>query len=282
MTTTKLVSALLAVLPLSCLPEDDRAPPAELVVTASGDEAIASGFATDDGWDVRYERFLVSLGHVSLRGTGSRDSAPTCTEYSGESTHYLRVLDMQRPALQKLSTSYAFGACRLAFELWPPSSNAVLGTGVGEGERASMSREVTDAFTEDTGAVVYVRGHASRSGTVSRFEWSFRRLLAYANCGDMSLEPGELGTLDIRFRGRTLFQDRLDEATASIRFAPFAAADADADGNVTLEELSVALRSESDSFHTVGELLYTGLLPQLPRVGDGIECFEQAIMKPPE
>jgi hypothetical protein len=277
-----LVSLLLAVLPLSCLPEDERAPPAELIVNASGDEAVATGFATDDGWDVRYERFLVSLGHVGLRGTASRDSAPTCTEYSGESTHYLRVLDMQRPVLQKLSTSYAFGECRLAFELWPPSSNAVLGTGVDEGERASMSREMSDPFTEDTGAVAYVRGQASRFGAVIRFEWSFRRLLVYANCGEMALEPGEDLTVNIRFRGRTLFQDRLDEATAAVRFTPFAAADTDADGNVTLEELSVAARPDGDSFPTVGELLYTGLVPRLPRVGDGIQCFEQAIMKPPE
>jgi hypothetical protein len=159
----------------------------------------------------------------------------------------------------------------------------VLGIGVAEHDRVSMSQEAPDPFTEeDTGSVASVRGEASRAGAAVRFDWSFRRLLAYANCGELSLVAHELRTVDIRFRGRTLFQDRLDEATAAIRFAPYAAADTDSDGNVTLGELGAAARSENDSFRTVAELLYTGLVPQLPRVGDGIGCFEQVLRKPPE
>jgi len=49
----------------SCLPIDTRPPPGRALVTVSSDDT-SEGFVTDDGWTVRYDRTLVSLGNFGI------------------------------------------------------------------------------------------------------------------------------------------------------------------------------------------------------------------------
>jgi hypothetical protein len=268
---SRLVAPLFA---LACLPVDDRPPPGSLVVTVSGDEALGSGITTTDDWQLVYDRFLLSLGHVRTEDRPNIERIDDCNQYSEATTYYLRIFDMQERSPQTVATLHALGQCELAFQLWRPSERSVLGAGVDESDRAFMRTAGSDPFVDDGGIVLHVAGTATKSGTTLRFAWSFRRLLGYSRCGVIEFQSGKSQTADIRIRSQILFHDRLDESTAELRFDPYAAADANADREVTLEELSAAPVSVGDSFETLADRLYLGFVPQLPRVHDTASCFD--------
>ena len=70
-------------------------------------------------------------------------------------------------------------------------------------------------------------------------EWGFETDTEYGNCHATDKVPdGGVGIMQITIHGDHLFMDSLVEMEPSLRFDPIAAADADADGRVTLEELA--------------------------------------------
>jgi hypothetical protein len=256
-----LVSLLLAC--TGCLPADTRPPPGEAILTISADEALLSGFDTSDGWRIEYHRYVLSLGEVGLAGEG-------CNPYA--ESDYLRIVDLRRPGGQTVNTMHALGACELSFRLQSPNPSAVLGPGVDEATRAFMRTPAADAFGPGRGVVVQVAGTARRADRVVRFDWSFRRNLVYEGCGTVSFEPERTQTLDLRVHGATLFQEPPGAASAAPAFEAFAAADADADGEVTLDELAQVGAATPGPHATLLEQLYLGRMPRLPHLGDADSC----------
>jgi hypothetical protein len=112
--------------------------------------------------------------------------------------------------------------------------------------------------------VLSVAGTAMRAGTTLSFDWSFRQSLDYEGCETVPFEGDTSQTLAIQIQSRFLFHDRVDPETAEALFEPYAAADADSDGSITLEELGAAPINDGTEFRTLAHRVYLGLVPQLP------------------
>jgi len=265
------------VAPLSCLPEDNRPPPGRLVLTVSSEPEHTAAMVTADGWEITYNRFLLCLGHVRLDPGGpDRDCDPYAVAF------YVRILDMLRSGPQTVATVHAVGQCQLGFSLWSPLERAVLGEGVSADDEELIRAVAGDAFVRSNGVVVHVAGVAAKLDRVVRFRWSFRQNLGYSGCGVVAFRTGATERVDLQVRGTTLFRDPLDVTGTTLRFDPYAMADTNADGDVTLEELeAVPAGGDGVSTDTLAERLYLGLVPELIRAGDGT-CFDGPLFAVPD
>jgi hypothetical protein len=290
-----MAGALLTLLPagiVSCLPIDTRPKPGRLIVTVSPDDSLESGFVTADGWSIVYEQFLLTLGNIRMEGVHGGTSGPdrsgdkTCDQYTEESTFYLRILEMRQPGPQRLATTYALGDCELGVELAPPVDEVVIGDGVDDTEREFMKAHASDPFSNDDGVTVHVAGTATKAAATKRFAWSVRRPFGYSRCAALHLQGGDAKTLDVSVRSQVFFQTRVDAAddggAPELEFDAYAAADVNADGEVTLEELNAQRLSNGEPFHTLAERLYLGLAPRLLEFPDRVRCFDGALDRPPE
>jgi len=222
-----------------CLPSDDRPPPGNVTFTVSPSPAVRDGVTTDDGWRLSFTRLLLGIGRTGL--------SDGCVEYS--EPRYDRLLDVTKGSSQKLSIIYGLGQCDVRFRIAPPSSEALLGTGVTVSDKLSMGTYGTDPYAEST-VSVRVEGRAERDGVTEVFHWSFRKSFRYTQCraaGDAGAQSpivlvGEASsTRDISIHGEALFHDE-PEPGAHVRFSPFAAADlsfGDANGVVDFDELAM-------------------------------------------
>jgi hypothetical protein len=254
----------------ACLPEDTRAPPGRLLVTVSADEALVSGIATVDGWQVTYERFLLSLANLTMGG-------PDCDLYSDQ--FYARIVDLQQPGPHRVKTQYALGECDFGFHLGAPPEDYVRGAGVTEDDEAFMRAQGRDAFAQG-GVVLYAAGTATRGGVVLHFGWLFRQMIDY-RCGVRVFSANSSETVDIRMQAAVLFQDGLDDAAAELRFDAYAGADADGDGEILLEELQAVPLVNGGEFPTLAARLYRGLVPRLPRV-PGVDACLMGLLRRPD
>jgi hypothetical protein len=246
------------------LPVDERPVPgkAELYIEA---DPGSDDFVTEDGWRIRYDEAYASLGNVRLEPL--EDDAE-CEQYA--STPYLRVVDLL-DGRSRLVTLFARGPCTLRFQLEGPGELEIV-SGVDESIVEAMRQYDSDPFVVDQSVVLRVAGSAERDRQRIRFEWRFRQSFDYDPCATAQLTPAQAETIDVRARLSALFADPSD---ASLRFDALAAADRDADGELTLEELS-----EHD--RTLGEHLYFNALPQLFWIGDEPPCFAGRFMSHPD
>ena len=91
-----------------------------------------------------------------------------------------------------------------------------------------------------TVAAVLVEGQAERDGVSKRFSWSFDQPVAYRDCETTTSVPADgLGTLQITIHADHLFYDSLVSEEPLLGFDAIAAADLDADGEITAAELSM-------------------------------------------
>lgn len=237
------------------------------MVTVSPDPALESGITTVDGWDISYDRFLVSLGAWLDVGPDAR----SCDPYAG--SIYVRIVDMQQPGPQPVRTLYALGRCVFRWQLLSPAAfDFVSGSGLGEESENWMSTRGSDHWIRDRGVVLYVAGTATKFDEKRTFAWSFRQAFDFEACQAVSFRQNESQTLDIRIRSEALFQDRLDDDAGELRFEAYAAADEDGDGEVTLDELA-AVRVEGAEFATLADRLYLGLVARVPRLRDEPPCL---------
>jgi hypothetical protein len=241
-----------------CLPDDTRPAPGTAVLRITADESLTTGLLTDDGWQVAYERFWLSLGEVRLLGD-------ECEPYA--ESDYLRVLDLRVAGPQTVNTMHARGRCELGFQVRSPTESSVLGAGVSEEDRAFMREVASDPFVEDAGIALHVAGSATREQTTRRFEWSFRQRLDYL-CNVVSFQSGSKQALEIALHGDALFRPRGGDSDAAaspgaeLGFDGFAAADENDDGEITLAELERSLAAE----------LYLERVPELLRF-EQKRCF---------
>lgn len=283
---------------LSCLPGDERPPPGELLVTARPSDATASGFTTEDGWSVGFERFVTALGDVDLDGLNDRQGGPdgeeTCVDYS--QTNYEWLIDFATAgSRQKVGLVHGLGRCAVEYRVRGPSDDTVLGAGTSQDDLVVMEVEGTDAWSTDEEVTLVVRGTAQRGDESKTFLWFFRHTYEVSRCltadgGDASaraIEGGDELELAIEVRGEELFRETADDA-APLLFDRLAAADANADGAIDLEELSLAPMppdllpvpeprgpDPEDPFEqpeSLGDLIYEVLLPRVTRIEGAGPC----------
>lgn len=275
-----------------CLPGDTRPPPAVIHLTVEPSPAVTEGVTTVDGWHISFERLLVGIGDARLgaRGDGAGPIDPsTCTGYAN--AKYERLFDVTVGGRQPLSDIYGLGTCGVGFSINTPWGDTPLGAGVSAEDLAFMRDSTHTTAATNRARSVYVRGKATRDATTKRFEWSFERWLTLQGCvgagdigfaSDVVLTSGAELPLRVVVHGEWLFREsRSDESP--LRFDALAAADADGDQMITLEELGAVVDPliEADAGFTsadggapsIKDLIYQGLVLRMTRLGDSGPCL---------
>ncbi len=205
-----------------------------LNVTTYGEDFIekeipASAF--EDGWSVKFSRFLVTLGEVRIAAHGGEVAA----ESKGA-----RVFDVHKPGPTTLERFSGLPASD-----WDAVSYAIAPSASAEAGNAS-AEDV--ALMKQGGYSVYVQGVATKGTETKRFSWGFALDTLYEKCEHPDLGEGVTvpdggeETVQLTIHGDHLFFDDLQSPDAKMRFDALAAADklgiVGADGEITLEELA--------------------------------------------
>ncbi len=220
----------------ACLPGDLRPEPGHVYVSVEGSDAALNGFVTDDGWTIHFEKLLVGMGSTVLGGDD-------CEIY-GEA-QYTQLFNFTVPGKQKLGDLYGLNACNLQFYV-TSALFAYLGNGVTVADQAFMVDQKDFMANGYRAPSIHVRGNAIQGSVTKHFAWRFRGRYSFTECENpidgtvntsLQLKSGEDLRPIVTFHPDELFRDD-DKNDAKIRFDPLAAADTNADGEVSLEEVS--------------------------------------------
>jgi len=199
-----------------------------------GEELIEQGIAAadmEDAWAIRYDKFLVNIGHVAL----AEEDGTTAAEMRGT-----KLFDHTRRGAKPLvafSNLPARALTRVSYEIAPVSADTEL-VDVTEADQALM---LTNGYS------LYVEAVATKGAMTKRYAWGFRTATVYDRCqaalggketDGVVVTNGGTDQPQITIHGDHLYYDDLQANEAKVRFDNIADADADADGNVTLDELA--------------------------------------------
>lgn len=232
--TTLLLALTVA---LGCGGESAGTSPGTVSLSIWGEDYVAhqipplmgSTVGFENGWTLRYTRFLVNVGDFTVAasdGTAGGSLAP------------MRVYD-----LKSTTTPFAIGRITAV----PSRRMDRVSYRIGPATAASTSGNATAAdlaLMQTGGYSVYVEGEGTRMGAAVRFRWGFTPNVRYESCAGPDASAGLAvpsgGNVDaqITIHGDHFFYDDLQSVTARLRFDAVAAADADRDGAVTLDELA--------------------------------------------
>lgn len=190
-----------------------------------GEEFIDEGIPADefaDGWAVTFDRFLVTVGAISIAGEDGLEAL---------SDPVYRVHDLTRttdPAAIAAVTAPEGTYSHTAYTIAPAKAGTLPG---------NVTEEAVEAMV-DGGLSVLVEGKATDGQKTVAFSWGFKTTTRYNPCHSTArLAAGGHATVQITIHGDHLFYDDATSETPSLRFADIARADADADGQVTEQEL---------------------------------------------
>lgn len=218
---------LLALLCASCASDDEPPGTGEIAVVAYGESFIEEGIRAADVDDGWAIEF--SRFDVTLRDVTVADTA---LEDPG-------VLDV---ALASDGAGHEIG--RLA---------------VSAGEYAEPSFTI---------ARVEIAGVAARDGTTKSFQWDLDSPTRYERCETSTVvEAGRTATFQITVHADHLFYDSLVAEAPQLLFGPLAAADADADGEITHAELKAVDIGPYDPGNEDIDDLWSWLLAQSRTLG---------------
>lgn len=209
-------------------------------------EIPARDFA--DGWSVRYDRFLVVVGEVSIAEEGAAPAA---------SMPGSKVFDMTRPGKKAVVSFAGLPArayTRVSYAIGPATSSTEVGEGATDADRQLMVSR---------GYSVYFEGTATRGATAKRMAWGFRTSTLNDRCKTVQsgretegvvVTSGGARSVELTIHGDHFFYDDLQGEDAKLRFERLASADLDGDGTLTLDELSgvklAALPSDAGPYGT--------------------------------
>jgi hypothetical protein len=204
----------------------------EVRVKVSGEEAARRGYAAgvlEDGWTIRFDKYLVSLGDFALTSAGGERRV-----MEGEVVVDLQKGEVELGRMEGLPA----GRWGVGFRVGPPGEGAARPDGYVSEEDAERMKE--------NGYAYWLEGEAVKPqvGTY-RFQLGLpleSRMEACTNGADGKLgvvvPEGSAATAEITVHVEHLFYDRLGtHRGVKMRFEAFAAA---ADGNrlITLERLA--------------------------------------------
>jgi hypothetical protein len=208
----------------------------DVVFTTYGEDYIekeipASAF--EDGWSVRFTKFLVTLGELKVGGGGNNVAAASARA---------QVYDVHRPGPVEVARFTGLSAkdWREVSYAIAPSADATAGNASAE-DLAKL---------KEGGFAVYVEGAAVKGEETKRFGWGFTQNTLYEHCEStdkgegLTVPDGGAETVQLTIHGDHLFFDDLQSPDAKMRFDAFAAADVEGgltgpNGEITLEELAL-------------------------------------------
>ncbi|WP_437586530.1 hypothetical protein [Sorangium sp. So ce1000] len=204
-------------------------------------EIPAADFA--DGWSIRYEKFLFVLRNVTVAdregNVGARMQGSILFDHTKAGAKPVVTFDDLEARPWE----------RVSYEIGPVDADTAL-DGATEQDKALMLAAGASVHIEATARKM--DGDAGDAGNADgeiekRLDWTFSLATRYADCkGERAgketegvlVTNGGTDDVEITIHGDHFFYDDLQAPTAARRFAPIAAADADGDGAVTLEELA--------------------------------------------
>ncbi|MBN1608640.1 MAG: hypothetical protein JW940_18570 [Polyangiaceae bacterium] len=209
-----------------------------VVITTWGEEYIEDELPSDafphDHWSVKYSRFLVVYHAVTL--------ADDDGDIVAELDHPL-VFDMTKKAKGKPKTLATF---ELEAKAWPNLSYQ-LGPITDDAQPGDLATRDDVRLLQEDDASVHVEGVAtSPDGVNKSFSWSFSPATLFQSChGEQDgkevegvlVTNGGTQEVELTVHGDHFFYDDLQSEEGAPRFQAIADADANDDGEVTLEEL---------------------------------------------
>ena len=213
-----------------------------LAFTTWGEEYIEEEIPADpdggfvDGWTVSYDKFLVSIQNIVVAEQGGDRGA----SMSGSRLFDNTVAGVKAVVEFKGVPARAWD--RVSYEIAPVTAETELNASATEEDKALMLAG---------GYSLFASGIARKEQTEKRFAWGFVIGTRYEDCHAPAGGRDEAGvivtnnsTLEVELttHGDHLFYDRLQSSpdptvATSLRFDALAAADANDDGELTLEEL---------------------------------------------
>lgn len=255
MASAKLFALLGTALSLLACDVNPSTPPVGSLSLTTSAPTVQQGFATVDGWNVKYNRFLVNVAAVNVAGT---DRVLTASSEA-------QLFDLVPPDPQTLvsadnRTARAWENVNL--EVAPATEDSALMGAVTEADRTAMV---------DGGFSVYVEATLTRGTETKTLRAGFTPDTKYEACTATvsgAPRPGLLipangsDAATVGFAGDVLFFDNLVTRGHVLRADPIVAADASGDGVIDNEELAAVALDATFRAATVG------LYEQLPGVAD--------------
>lgn len=204
--------------------------PGSLTFTTYGEDFIETGIPAEefeDGWAVTFSKFLVTIGEIKVE---AQDGTV------GASLPQAKLWDVTKPGPVVIAE-----AKDVPDRDYPRVSYAISPDAEAKAGNASAS----DVELMKAGKFsVYVEGLAKKDDVEKSFKWGFNSNTLLEDCTPEEGKPGLTvpsgGEVKVEFtiHGDHLFLDDLQAADSDLRFDAIAAADANEDGEVTLEELA--------------------------------------------
>lgn len=243
--SSQLIALVFACTALACDSSDPTGSGGEgtIAFTTWGEEYIEDEIPADadggfvDGWTVSYDKFLVNFRNIVVAAQRG-DSA---SSMSSSKLFDNAVAGVK--AVVEFAGVPARAWDRVSYEIAPVTADTELTSSATEADKALM---LAGGFS------LFASGTASKDQTEKRFAWGFAIGTRYNECHSQAGGREEAGvvltnnsTLEVELttHGDHLFYDRLQASpdpsvTTSLRFDSLAAADANDDDEVTLEELN--------------------------------------------
>lgn len=224
---TTCLSACFALL-TACDDDSDPAAPAEgaYALSVYGEAFIEEGIPAEafaDGWSVTFDTFLIALPMVEVSAGGASphrlagEALFDLTEGSGGAGHLIDTLTVPQGAYDHLD--YTVGPLTGT----PAHSNA----------SAAQIEQMLEG-----GYALWVSGAATDGADTFTFAWGFTGARTYTGC-EIDAAVGEApGASQLTIHADHLFYDDLESEAPNVAFALIASADANEDGEITLEELA--------------------------------------------
>lgn len=196
------------------------------------EQGIPAAAFPRDGWSVKYSKFLVVFHGVTVGDSAGTVAATLATP---------KLFDLTRPGEKEIVTFAGLEAKswdRVSYQLGPMTTDAVLAPGVTDADKQLLLAAK---------AHLHVEGVVTKGGVAKRLNWTFAAPTLLVECeGELggkktlgvTVTNGGTDTVQLTMHGDHLFYDDLQAANAVPRFDAIAKADADGDGEVTLEELA--------------------------------------------
>lgn len=226
-------SALLTAIALGACSSDDGK--GTVAFTTYGEDFIEQAIPAsdvEDGWSITYDRFLVVIGDVSVGELGGA----TAARLAGS-----RLFNQKIPGDKAVTTFRDLPAKaydRVSYRIAPATAATEPGDGVTADDKTLM---VSNGYS------IYVEATATKAAVSKKYKWGFKLDTLYDRCkGELAgketdgavVTNGGTDTIQLTIHGDHLYYDDLQAKEAKVRFDNIAAADANDDGEVTLEELA--------------------------------------------
>ena len=203
-----------------------------------GEEYIEEGIPSAvfaDGWSLKYDKFLVVLGGITVADDQGAAAGSMKTSV---------LVDHVKPGPKPLAAFQNVAARawnRVSYSIAPANNTTELGGATAEDLKLMMG----------AGYSLYVEGVASKGLVRKRITWGFTTSTTFERCrGDVGgkdtegavVTRGGTDGIELTIHGDHLFYDDLQSPSAKVRFGAIAEADdratGDQDGSVTLDELA--------------------------------------------